>query len=140
MKKILVLAAFLLVFGAYAQAADKPALPLVGEYTNDAGYIVIAPAPKAEGNYAVGIESKDGKCSLQIVAGTWKDSEQTTPVSKETHPNTIVAVKGEKYNKFTLWPVDETIQLSEDALPFDEEPACKVFQNNLTFTRKAASK
>lgn len=137
MKKIFAAAAVMCAFGLYtnAQAQD---LPLVGEYTNSAGYVVIAPAAKSQNaNYDVGIMSNDGKCSIQIVAGTNKVSMQESPTGKVMHPNAIASVESAEFPNFSLWPEDKTIRLSDDALPFDKlDPACKVFQNNLVFTRK----
>lgn len=138
MKKVLALAAALFAFGIYSNAQAAEPLPLVGEYVNDAGYLVIAPAAKDQNaNYNVGIVDKTGKCNLQIVCGTWKTSETTSATSKATHPNTILAVEGQKYPNFSLWPEDEKIRLADDALPLDTvDPACKVFKDNLVFTRK----
>lgn len=144
MKKLLFMAAALLTFGVFgsAQAADKTPepdnLPLVGEYVNDAGIIVIAPASKGENaNYNVDIQDKSGKCTLQIVAGTWKNTEQQGVTGPKTHPKAIVTVESQDYPNFALWPEDEKIRLSEDALPLDKlDPACAVFKDNLVFTRK----
>lgn len=138
MKKVLFLAAALFTFGLFSNAQAAQELPLVGEYVNDAGYLVIAKAANGQAaNYDVGIVDKTGKCNLQIVCGTWKTSETTSAVSKATHPNTIVAVESQKYPNFSLWPEDEKIRLSESALPLDTvDPACKVFKDNPVFTRK----
>ena len=142
MKKVLFLAAALCVFGlaGMSHAAEKaPAnLPLVGEYVNDAGILVIVPAAKGENaNYNVGIMDTTGKCNLQIVAGTWKVTEQQGAIGPKTHPNAIVAVESQTYPNFALWPEDEKIRLFEEALPLDKlDPACAVFKNNLVFTRK----
>lgn len=144
MKKLLFMAAALFAFGVCttAQAADKTPgpydLPLVGEYVNDAGILVIAPAAAGQdANYNVGIMDKSGKCDLQIVAGTWKATEQEGVVGDKTHPNKIVSVKSQDYPNFALWPEDEKIRLAPDALPLDKlDPACAVFKNNLVFTRK----
>lgn len=138
MKKMLVAVCALMLMGSYAVAKAEPVLPLVGVYVNDAGYVVIAPAAKSQdANYDIGIMDRSGKCSLQIVAGTNKVSEQESPVGKTMHPNAIAAVESQKFPAFSLWPEDETIRLSPDALPFDQlDPACAVFKNNLVFTRK----
>ena len=144
MKKLLFIAAALCAFGfaGVSQAADKtPAaydLPLVGEYVNDAGWLVIAPAAKGENaNYNVGLQDKSGKCSLEIVAGTWQVSEQKSPISRTLHPKAIVAVQSQDYPNFALWPEDEKIRLADDALPLDKlDPACAVFKGNMVFTRK----
>lgn len=145
MKKLLFAAAALCAFGfiGTAQAADTKTpgpydLPLVGEYVNDAGFLVIAPAAKGENaNYNVGLQDKSGKCSLEIVAGTWQNSEQQSPISKATHPKAIVAVQSQDYPNFALWPEDEKIRLADDALPLDKlDPACAVFKGNMVFTRK----
>lgn len=146
MKKFFVLAAAMFTLGlcANAQAASSAAapgaydLPLVGEYVNEAGYIVIAPAAKDQNaNYDVGIMDKSGKCSIQIVAGTNKVTEQLGVTGPKAHPNTIAAVESDKFPKFALWPEDQTVRLAEDALPFDNiDPACKVFKDHLVFTRK----
>lgn len=137
MKKIIfAFALFAFVFCAKAQAAQD--LPLVGEYVNDAGYVVIAPAAKAQNaNYNIGIMDKSGKCSIQIVAGTYKVTEQLGATGPKAHPNAIAAVEGQSFPNFSLWPEDDKIRLAEDALPFDTiDPACKVFKDNLVFTRK----
>lgn len=112
-------------------------LPLVGEYVNDAGYLVIAPAADSQNaNYDVGLNDNAGTCRLQIVCATWKNSETQTAISPATHPNAIVAVESQKYSKFSAWPEDETVRLSEDALS-EAGPDCqKAFKNNLVFTRK----
>lgn len=112
-------------------------LPLVGEYVNDAGYLVIAPAANSQNaNYDVGLNDKSGNCRLQIVCGTWQNSETKTAISKPTHPKAIVAVESQKYPNFSAWPEDETIRLSEDALS-QAGPECqKAFKDNLVFTRK----
>lgn len=144
MKKLLFTAAALCAFGfvGICQAADKtPAaydLPLVGEYVNDAGFLVIAPAAKGQNaNYNVGIQDKSGKCSLNIVAGTWQTTEQQGAIGPKTHPNAIATVQGQDFPNFALWPEDEKIRLADDALPLDKlDPACAVFKNNLVFTRK----
>lgn len=144
MKKTLILAAALAAFGfcGAAQAAGPGPydLPLVGEYVNDAGMVVIAPAAKSQGaNYDVGIISKDGKCQIQIVAGTNKVSAQSEKMNgAKFNPKAIAAVESEKFPNFSLWPEDETIKLAPDALPFDQlDKSCSVFKNNMTFTRKA---
>lgn len=137
MKKLLALFVALAGLGLCSTAKAAQELPLVGEYVNDAGYLVIAPAAKGQNaNYNVGIVDKTGKCNLQIVCGTWKTSETTSAVSPATHPDMIVAVEGQKYPKFSLWPEDQKIRLADDALPLDAEPACKVFKDNPVFTRK----
>lgn len=137
MKKIIFLAAFamFMCFGASAKSAD---LPLVGDYTNDAGQVAIAKAPAAEGNYVVGIISADGKCQVQIECATNKVTAQgDAGTGPKFHPNSIVAVESQKFPAFSLWPEDQTIRLSDDALPFDQlDPACQVFKGNMTFTRK----
>lgn len=143
MKKFLCLAA-LFAFGlvGISQAADKASgaynLPLVGEYVNDAGMVVIAPAAKSQNaNYDVLIQDNSGKCSLQIVAGTWQTTEQQGAIGPKTHPNAIVTVESKDYPNFALWPEDQTIRLADDALPFDKlDPACQAFKGNMTFTRK----
>lgn len=127
------LAAFM-CFGANAQSQD---LPLVGDYTNDAGQVVIAKAPAAEGNYVVGIISADGKCQVQIECATNQVTAGAVNSEKTFHPNTIVAVESQKFPSFSLWPEDQVIRLADDALPFDQlDPSCQVFKGNMTFTRK----
>lgn len=136
MKKFIVFTALALFmsFGATAQSQD---LPLVGDYTNDAGQVVIAKAPAAEGNYVVGIISADGKCQVQIQCATNQVNAQGLDKGANFHPNTIVAVESQKYPAFSLWPEDQTIRLADDALPFDQlDPSCQVFKGNMTFTRK----
>lgn len=137
MKKFMFLAALAMVvcFGAKAQSQD---LPLVGDYANSAGQVVIAKAPAAEGNYVVGIISADGKCQVQIECATNKVTAQSETQGAPTfHPNTIIAVESQKFPAFSLWPEDQTIKLADDALPFDQlDPACQVFKGNMTFTRK----
>lgn len=126
-----------LVLAFAARPKPRRSFRWLGEYVNDAGYLVIAPAAKGQNaNYNVGIVDKTGKCNLQIVCGTWKTSETTSAVSPATHPDMIVAVEGQKYPKFSLWPEDQKIRLADDALPLDAEPACKVFKDNPVFTRK----
>lgn len=137
MKKYLgIAAAFVFCFCGTAWSANQD-LPLVGEYVNDAGYLVIAPAAKGQNaNYDVGLNDNAGKCRLQIVCATWQDSETKTAISKATHPNTIVAVESQTYPNFSAWPEDETIRLSENALE-QAGPECqKAFKDNLVFTRK----
>ena len=142
MKKILFAALFAFGFIGICQAADKGPgpydLPLVGEYVNDAGIVVIAPAAKSQNaNYDVLIQDKSGKCSLQIVAGTWQTTEQQGAIGPKTHPNAIVTVESKDYPNFALWPEDETIRLADDALPLDKlDPACAAFKDNMVFTRK----
>lgn len=136
MKKFMFLAALAMVmcFSAKAQSED---LPLVGDYSNAAGQVVIAKAPAAEGNYVVGIISADGKCQVQIECATNKVTAGQTDSGKTFNPNTIVAVESQKFPAFSLWPEDQTIRLADDALPFDQlDPACQVFKGNMTFTRK----
>ena len=127
--------AMFMSFGASAQSQD---LPLVGDYTNDAGQVVIAKAPASEGNYVVGIISADGKCQVQIECATNKVTAQAEQMgAKKFNPNTIVAVESQKFPAFSLWPEDQTIRLADDALPFDQlDPSCQVFKGNMTFTRK----
>lgn len=137
MKKILFATAlFAFAFCASAQAAQE--LPLVGEYVNDAGYLVIAPAAKGQNaNYDVAIVDNSRKCNLQIVAGTYKVTENAKTNGPNMHPNAVVAVESQDFPNFSLWPEDEKIRLADDALPFDKlDPACQVFKNNLVFTRK----
>lgn len=142
MKKILFAALFAFGMAGVCQAADKTPgsydLPLVGEYVNDAGMIVIAPAAKSQNaNYDVLIQDKSGKCNLQIVAGTWQTTEQQGAIGPKTHPKAIVTVESQDFPNFALWPEDETIRLSEQALPLDKlDPACAVFKDNLVFNRK----
>ncbi len=136
MKKFVFLAALAMVmcFGSRAQSQD---LPLVGDYTNEAGQVVIAKAPAAEGNYVVAIQSADGKCLVQIEAATNQVTAQGQDTGATFHPNTIVAVDSQTYPAFSLWPEDQTIRLADDALPFDKlDPACQVFKGNMVFTRK----
>lgn len=138
MKKILMMAAALMVFGYCANANAAQDLPLVGEYTNDAGFVVIAQAPKSQGaNYDIAIEDKSGKCLIEIKAATNKVTEQDQDTGKVFHPNTIATVKDAKFPNFSLWPEDQTIRIADDALPFDQlDPSCSVFKGNLVFTRK----
>lgn len=138
MKKLLVAACAVAIMGAYGLAKADQELPLVGQYVNEVGYVVIAPASKSQNaNYDIGIMDNSGKCSLQIVAATNKVSEQESPVGKTFHPNSIAAVESEKFPAFSLWPEDDTIRLSPDALPFDKlDPACAVFKDHLVFKRK----
>ena len=108
MKKILFLAAALFAFGLFSNAQAAQELPLVGEYVNDAGYLVIAKAANGQdANYDVGIVDKSGKCNLQIVCGTWKTSETTsvpTPTqSWPWNPRSIpTSPCGPKMKKFAL--------------------------------------
>lgn len=129
-------AAFMFCFCGNVWAANYD-LPLVGEYVNDAGYLVIAPAADSQkANYDVGLNDNAGKCRLQIVCATWQNSETKTAISPATHPKAIVAVESQKYPKFSAWPEDETIRLAQDALD-QAGPECqKAFKDNLVFTRK----
>lgn len=136
MKKLFILAAMVLAGGlcASVQAGE---LPLVGTYSNDAGTVTIAPAKKGEkANYDVTIADKTGKCSISIVAATNRVTAQGKN-GATFHPNTIAAVEGETYSRFSLWPEDKTIRLADDALPFNDlDPACAAFKDNMVFTRK----
>lgn len=112
-------------------------LPLVGEYVNEAGYLVIAPAANSQNaNYDVGLNDNAGTCRLQIVCGTWQNSETKTATSAATHPNAIVAVESQTFPSFSAWPEDETIRLADDALA-QAGPECqKAFKDHMVFTRK----
>lgn len=129
-------AVFMACFCGNVWAANYD-LPLVGEYVNEAGYLTIGPAADSQNaNYDVGLNDNEGKCRLQIVCATWKNSETQTAISPASHPKAIVAVESQKYSKFSAWPEDETIRLSEDALS-DAGPECqKAFKDHLVFTRK----
>lgn len=126
--------AMVMCFSVQAQSQD---LPLVGDYTNSVGQVVIAKAPAGEGNYVVAVTDNSGKCLVQIVAATNQVTAQGQNTGATFHPNTIVAVENQIYPNFSLWPEDQTIKLNPDALPFEKlDPACQVFKGNLTFTRK----
>lgn len=131
-----------LCLAGVAQAADAPTdpydQPVVGEYVNDAGILVIAPAAAAQNaNYDILIQDKSGKCSIQIVSSTWQATEQEGVNGAVTHPRSLATVKSEDFPNFSLWPKDNEVRLSEDALPLDKlDPACAVFKDNLVFTRK----
>lgn len=118
-----------------SRAADPDVL--AGVYANDAGTVTIAKAPKGQdANYDVTIADKSGKCQVKIVAATNKVTADGKN-GAEFHPNTIVAVEGQTFSKFSLWPEDKTIRLADDALPFNElDPACQAFRDNMVFTRK----
>lgn len=136
MKKFMFLAALAMVMCFSANANSQDALPLVGVYGNDVGTVTIAKAANPNANYDVAIADKSGKCSVTIVAAT----NNVTADGKNGavfHPNSIVAVENETYPNFSLWPEDQTIRLSDDALPFDNlDPACQAFKGNMVFTRQ----
>lgn len=130
MKKLLVLAAMLLL--ASPALADDV---LVGKYANNVGTVTISQG-KDGANYDVVIADPSGKCNVQIQAATNKVTAEGKN-GAVFHPNTIVAVEGQTYPQFSLWPEDQTIRLADDALPFDQlDPACQAFKGNMVFTRQ----
>lgn len=135
MKKLFILAAFVLSLGLCVNA-NAEQLPLDGTYVNDAGTLTIAKAVQNGANYDVLLTDKSGQCKIMIVAST----NNVTAEGKNGavfHPNTIVAVEGQTYPNFSLWPEDQTVRLAEDALPLNElDPACQAFKNNMVFTRQ----
>lgn len=135
MKKFVIAAALTLGLCGTAYSAEE--LPIVGEYTNEAGYIVIAPAAKGQhANYDVGMVDKTGKCNIQLVCAT-NSVTGNTATGQTLNAKALVAVESQTYPNFSVWPEDQTIRLANDALPWDKlDPACKVFQENNVFTRK----
>lgn len=134
MKKFFVLAALMVTMGLYATANAQDVLE--GTYANKVGTVTIAKATQPNANYDVTIADASGKCQIKIVAATNKVTAEGKN-GATFHPNTIVAVENATYPNFSLWPQDQTIQLADDALPFNElDPACQAFKGNMTFTRK----
>ena len=134
MKKLLVLAAFVLSLGLYVNANAQDVLE--GVYANPAGTLTISKAAESNANYDVVIADKSGQCKITIVAAT----NSVTAEGKNGavfHPNTIVAVESQTYPNFSLWPEDQTVRLADDALPLNElDPACQAFKDNMVFTRQ----
>ena len=135
MKKLFALAAALLVsgFGLNAMAHDV----FEGTYVNNAGKVVIAPAPQgSNANYDVTISDASGKCLVKISAATNKVTA-TGKNGAVYNINTIAAVESADYPAFSMWPEDHTIRLAPDALPFEKlDPACQAFKDNLVFNRQ----
>lgn len=129
--------AAILALGMCGTAQSAQQLPLVGEYVNSAGYIVIAPAAKGQNaNYDVGMVDTTGKCNIQLVCATNSVKGDAT-TGQKFRDGAVVSVESQTYPNFSLWPEDQTIRLADDALPWDKlDPACKAFKDNPVFTRK----